>query len=65
MSGRTAQHVLHRMMTSPGWGYMPDLGRNALSRSLFERSNMAGTLHPTPSPLQQKAFDLLHLNPVL
>jgi len=37
--------------------------RNTLRFSQAEKATL--TLYPTPSPLQQKAFDLLHLNPTL
>jgi transposase len=37
--------------------------RNTLRFSQAEKATL--TLYPTPSPLQQKAFDLLHLNPAL
>ena len=37
--------------------------RNTLRFSQAEKATL--TLYPTPSPLQQKAFDLLRLNPAL
>ena len=37
--------------------------RNTLRFGQVEKATL--TLYPTPSPLQQKAFDLLRLNPAL
>jgi len=41
-SGHMAYNVLHQMVNSPGWDYMPDLVKERAFKVAFERSNLAG-----------------------